>query len=430
MIPPEFLPAAIAAASQPSDVLPYAAVVRSGEPYKSLQKSNYHLGSSGGLGVRSREKTAFASNPAPGLNLEDENLFYNTRGAAEKYWAGTRLPQPTRDLRRLRADLVEFGYALLADGMSKEQVAAVRERVYEQARNERKAGLASLDAGPPPPGQTVPPVQLVHSLLNKGDVFRRVMEFDPEAFQGGPVVEQILKECLGDGFLHSTFVCLIASQFNLPQYMHQDQVMAPFQTPLGPVSVNTMVFLDDFSAENGGTLVVPTSHRLVSSSEPGKMPPLPPPVAASGPAGTVLFFEGRLVHGTGVNRTRKPRAGLILDNRMHFLRQQELWLLSLAPDVIAKLKPRTLARLGFHPVGMGGAEGTFRGWQVEHRLAIAEGRYVPVRELRDGAGEEELERDYTWRHTDTGRRLGPHQMEATEGVRRRFANVAGRDPKL
>ena len=126
--------------------------------------------------------------------------------------------------------------------------------------------------------------------------------------QGGPVVEQILTEVLGDHFLISTFLSLITEPGNLPQNMHQDQVLAPYQIMQGPISCNTMFLIDDFSPLTGGTLVVPGSHLLVPKSMPMEQG-LPPPINVTAKAGTALIFEGRLVHGTGVNRGNARRAG-------------------------------------------------------------------------------------------------------------------------
>lgn len=113
---------------------------------------------------------------------------------------------------------------------------------------------------------------------------------------------------------------------------------------------------------------------------------------------------------------------------MHFMRPQELFPLSLAPDVISQLSPKSLARLAFRPTGMGGAEGTFRdSWQTTHRLAIAEGKYVPIRQLSPKSSKEELLKDYTFRFTENGAFLGRHQKDASPEVKEKFAHVKARD---
>jgi ectoine hydroxylase-related dioxygenase (phytanoyl-CoA dioxygenase family) len=392
-------------------------------------KRSFHTGAKGGLGVWTSDARELSD--SGGLDLNDPELYYNTTSAEKRaYWAGKDLPVPTTDLGQMRRDMERWGYCLVAEAMSAEQLAAVRTRVYEQAAGERKAGVAYFGAGTPRPGEVVPPIQLVHSLLNKGDLFRRVLEFEPDVFQGGPVVEQILTEMLGPTWLVSTFLSLITEKSNLPQSGHLDQVTAPYISPVAPMSCNTMILLDDFSPENGGTLICPGSHKITSQNVSIDNP-LPPMINVTAPAGTALMFEGRMIHGAGVNRTNKPRAALILDSRCHFLRAQELFLYSVAEDVLSRLSPKTLGRLGFYPSAMGGAEGTFTATsQLTHRLALSSGTYTPIRHLDANSSGEELAKDYTYRHTDMGLRLNPHQKEAVEAVKSKFAGLKPKDGKV
>ena len=57
------------------------------------------------------------------------------------------LPQPTTDLNVARLDLDEFGYCILNRALEVDRVAAVRQRLVEQATAEMEQGLAYRDAG-------------------------------------------------------------------------------------------------------------------------------------------------------------------------------------------------------------------------------------------------------------------------------------------
>ena len=46
------------------------------------------------------------------------------------------------------------------------------------------------------------------------------------------------------------------------------------------------------------------------------------------------WLQGRLLHGTGVNTTDKPRRMFVANALKPSFRQQEIWTLSLAPDVV------------------------------------------------------------------------------------------------
>lgn len=92
-----FSPSAVAGASKPSQQLPYAAFVRSGEPYRSLMRRGFHDGASGGLGVWSSD--ARRLDATGGLDFNDRRLFYNTQTPEKAaYWADKALPRPTTDL--------------------------------------------------------------------------------------------------------------------------------------------------------------------------------------------------------------------------------------------------------------------------------------------------------------------------------------------
>ena len=77
--------------------------------------------------------------------------------------------------------------------------------------------------------------------------------------------------------------------------------------------VNSIWLLDEFTPENGGTRVVPGSHRA-----PGRLPKSltdpgahhPDEIAIVAPAGTVLVFNGHLLHSGTRNRSGQPRRTL------------------------------------------------------------------------------------------------------------------------
>jgi ectoine hydroxylase-related dioxygenase (phytanoyl-CoA dioxygenase family) len=60
--------------------------------------------------------------------------------------------------------------------------------------------------------------------------------------------------------------------------------------------------LDDFTAENGATLVVPGSHRN-RHGKPARGEAVPMEMLA----GSVMLFSGRLWHGAGANTSTRPR---------------------------------------------------------------------------------------------------------------------------
>ena len=178
-----------------------------------------------------------------------------------------------------------------------------------------------------------------------------------------------------------------------------------------------------------GTLVVPGSHKLISKVGAGNpVPtPFPPAINLCCPAGTIVMFEGRLLHGTGVNTTDQPRRMYVANSLKPNFRQQEMWAFSLAPDVLASASPKLLYRIGMRPTGLGGPEGDWSPEPIDGlrpwREAADAGKYVRIGVLSPESTEEELCEDFSWRHTPHGLRLGAQQPEAISAVKTKFAHL-------
>ncbi len=83
-----------------------------------------------------------------------------------------------------------------------------------------------------------------------------------------------------------------------------------------PVQLSTLWMLSDFSRENGGTLIVPGSHRT-NNNPTGNMGvdrfrEYPTEMHIIGPAGSVLVFDSRLWHTTACNTSDAPRVGMVV----------------------------------------------------------------------------------------------------------------------
>jgi ectoine hydroxylase-related dioxygenase (phytanoyl-CoA dioxygenase family) len=248
---------------------------------------------------------------------------------------------PAADLDRARADLDELGYCIVPEVLSRPEIAALRERLVEQAAGERARGVAFRDGGPGLPNQRV------WMLMNKGRVFRDLMLH--------PIIDQLIGHLLGPDFLVSSFTANIAHSGGEPMVLHTDQGYIGFWTPI-PVVANIAWMLDDFSDANGGTRLVPKSH-LNSGATPrssmraadaqANMPTPDDTIAAEGPAGSILCFDGRVWHGTGANRTDKPRHALLSYHCRGYVRQQENFTLGLDPAIRDAERPALLNRLGY-----------------------------------------------------------------------------------
>lgn len=249
--------------------------------------------------------------------------------------------QPTTDLDQAAADLEEHGYCLVAGLLPPDRVDEVRTTLVTQAEREIEDGTDYVYEN----GAN----QRVWTLLNKGDCFVD-LALDP-------TVEKITAALLGPDFLLSNIDANIAGPGGPPMFLHADQSFVPPPWPPYPLVANAMWMLDDFTPENGATRVTPGSHRRA------EVPPLTTsdehtvPVCA--PAGTVMFFDGRLWHQTGAHTTEgERRHGILAYYCCPFMRQQENWFLSVDPAVLERHGEHLRRRLGYeHYLSLGMVDG-------------------------------------------------------------------------
>ncbi|MBT3565497.1 MAG: hypothetical protein HN493_16330 [Gammaproteobacteria bacterium] len=368
-IPPEFSEKVIAATSD-SAATPYRNFVHSREPYQSLYEANPDM-----------------RPPKTGERLLwGEDKYYDTTVARKHtYWKDLSLPKPKKDIAQLRQDFHEWGYCLVEDGLSVEQNQLVYQRVMDQAEAERELGIAYLSEAQ----------QHVWSLVNKGDVFNRCMTHDTDAIQAGLLIEQLLDEMLGSGWHHLSYIANISFPGCHPQGMHQDQgLVGAYKFLDAPVLVNTVYVLQDVDEVNGGTLVIPGSHRRYIEGN-GTFGKLPPPINLEAPAGTVMLMDGRVLHGGAVNRSDDLRYIITNSVVRPFIRQQESFHLTIRPEILANASEKFLWRCGFQAnaqrsmvEGFGyygtGRLGDESSAIVNARIAMDAGEYQRVGELSPG----------------------------------------------
>lgn len=335
------------------------------------------------------------------------SYYDTTTGAKHPYWQDSDLPKPTKDIDRLRDDLVRWGYCKVEGALSEEQVAAMRQRVLDQAEGETLAGIA----------QRTPSGQNINSCINKGRCFELFIEQHPDAAQGGPLVEQLVTEALGEGWICNSLIAAISLQGGVPQALHQDQGNALDST--SPMMVNVLTAITDLDETTGGTLLIPGSHTVLAEAVRQGKPvgKLPPAINLDAKAGTMVIIDGRVLHGTGINHTDSPRIVMLNAMQKPWLRQQENWMLSVRPEVLERASPKLLHRMGYqattgtqtnegHGFGARGLPDEAAGALVNFRLAADRGDYERVGQLGPQSGADELNAPYTLRDVVAKARAG------------------------
>ena len=355
------------------------------EPYTSIFKNNPWL-----------------APPNFKIPLSKKKVHYwnTTVGRKHPYWKTKKLPTPTKEIKQIRKDFKKWGYALIEDGMSKDQCHLFIERLLEQAQGEKLAGVNSI----------TPSGQYVHTLINKGEMFRGCIEQDPSHVQAGVLIENFLNETLGTGWICHSFLANGAEKGYYPQVLHLDQSpLSPWITEEAPALVNTLYIPQDVNEENGGTLIIPGSHKnIIKAGSNGKIGKLPPAINLEARAGTVMLFDGRLLHGTGVNHTKEIRFVAAMSNVKSWMRSQENWVISVDPEIIKNASPKLLHRMGLQAVtyggtiegfgmGAGGKVDESRGSIKYFREALDEGEYIRVGQLSSTSPKSDLKKNYTLR---------------------------------
>lgn len=199
---------------------------------------------------------------------------------------------------RLDADtrrrLDEDGFAPLPDILSPTQVEAFRSRLAELSAEEGDAAGLEVhqEAG----------TDRLSNLVNKDAMF--------DVCFTHPTVLAAMRHVLGDFKLSS-----LNSRAALPGQGHQ-ALHTDWGEPVtaGDYQVcNSIWLLDDFTAENGATRVVPGSHRWGHRPSDVMADPAaahPDEIQLLASAGTVVIFNSHLWHGGTLNHSTAPRRAM------------------------------------------------------------------------------------------------------------------------
>jgi len=363
-------------ANSPKEIRMYQHIPGLQEPFKSLHAKNAWM-----RPPDPRKPLEWGPQPQYGY----ERYWDTTVARKHEYWKNFDLPKPTKDIKRLRQDLTEWGFCLIEEGLSKAQYAHMKQRVLEQAEAEAMAGIPFKNG----------PGQYVMCLVNKGDCFVRCIEQDPQGVQAGPVIEQLLNEALGKSWICTSFLANGADPGGYPQNLHQDSQgePGPFRGHFeAPTLFNTAYVLEDTNEENGGTIMIPGSHKILAEAGYGPVQQtMPPPINLEAPGGTVVMWDGRLLHAAGANRSPKGQRRYVCtaSSIKPWFRSQELWALSVKREILETASPKLLQRMGFQGTAAfgtvdsfgfqgNGRVGDMAGQVLAYRLALEDGNHKPV----------------------------------------------------
>lgn len=129
---------------------------------------------------------------------------------------------------------------------------------------------------------------------------------------------------------------------SLSQAPHRDQDIWLGADLSRELMLNAMWAIDDFTAENGATMVWPGTHR-----RPEQMIPDCDGVQAVMPAGSLVLFLGSVIHNGGANWSNGRRRGLVISYCQGWLKPAENPWLSYPPEVAREFAPELAHLIGY-----------------------------------------------------------------------------------
>jgi len=259
------------------------------------------------------------------------------------------LPQPTTDPAQLEKDYMRWGYCIVKDALSPEQVKTISSRLIDQAEAEKMAKVARLNHE----GAT----QMVYNLLPKGQVFRDIISLESSTCQQAVLIERLVEKMLGKDYYLGTAHGSIVHQGGGLQPLHQDQGSVPMPHSEYPASCLIIWTLSEFGLEEGGTYVVPGSHRDSTGKNrvrPGKdfaRIARGNLLALTAPAGCCVLTDSRLLHSGGMRTASGTRLALRILYTRGYMRQQENQFLSVPDHILDSVSPKLRNLMGYKAYG-------------------------------------------------------------------------------
>jgi len=229
-------------------------------------------------------------------------------------------------VRRMRED----GYTIVEDYMDAGQLQAFRDGVApylgtHRGRNDFEGFVT----------------ERIYTLVARGKVFEDI------------ACDARLMAIVG-AFLRPNFLLSACHAINImpgetAQNLHSDDGFYLWPRPRPPLGISVIGAIDAFTEENGGTVMVPGSHKW----GPGELEALrqgknkAERIPLEMPAGAIAVFPGTFVHGAGANRSKAPRLAYTYQYCEPWLRTQENLYLAIPRERVMRMAPELQSLLGY-----------------------------------------------------------------------------------
>jgi hypothetical protein len=252
--------------------------------------------------------------------------------------AGTQQSIAPELLDRLMSDLQRDGFVVLERLFDEEQLAGIREELLMHLPTH--SGRNAFEGTR---------TQRLYAVIAKTLACNPLVEH--------PLILGLLDRILAPNYLLSQLQAINIQPGESAQSLHFDDAFYPIPRPRSPYGAATVIALDDFTADNGATVVISGSHlwdgHLPTQAEQATAMPVVMP------RGSAVLFLGTLWHGGGANRSPAPRLAVTAQYCAPWARQQENFSLSIPRETARQCSAHIQRLLGYsiHPPFMGMVDG-------------------------------------------------------------------------
>ena len=223
------------------------------------------------------------------------------------------------------------GYALLPNLISPGEAAHAREILLACSEAPLVKGLPARNLAT---GQ-----RTVGSLLHRGEIFERLVQH--------PALMEIGDALLGDDMTLSSYAARILEPGARPMGAHIDYPYWAMRGPFAvrpPLMLQVIWMMQDFTEENGATLVAPGSQQQGTPPDAAEF--AREAIVVTGSSGSAIVSHGLLWHDTSPNRTEKPRVSMLINYGLKVIRPMEPGIANVPAEVMERATPKLRRLLG------------------------------------------------------------------------------------
>lgn len=229
--------------------------------------------------------------------------------------------------------ILEHGYVILPSIYTSSQVSlALSELTRLEALQKAESGPASKGGRNQFEGYNT---KRIYALPDKS-----------RAFDEFPIHDTVTK--LNDYFLQPAYLItsyhtVVIEPGEKEQEIHTDDGLISLPRPRPLMGCGTMVALDEFTADNGATTLIPGSHLWSDDRKPAREEMIP----AIMPAGSMVYFLNTVWHSGGANTSSQRRRSLTVQYCQPWIRPYENMTVAMGWEKIDQVPKKLLQLMGY-----------------------------------------------------------------------------------